>query len=124
MPLNKEPRKQKKKRQPSFTLPKNPYRHHYGTNPQPTKTKGPMVGTWTLLRSSTKQGQGRQDHQGLTRANKGFVTLNDKVSQNLDVQEIGSWMRKQKVFVWGLMSSKERYSWVYHMVYHRVLCIP
>ncbi|KAK2146267.1 hypothetical protein LSH36_621g00020 [Paralvinella palmiformis] len=97
MPHDKEhKRKSKKKRQPSFTLPKNPYNYQYGSTRSTAKKKGPLIGTWTRLRSPGKPGQGLKGHDDKVQNRNGFLKLNEKVSHNLNVQEIGSWMQKQK----------------------------
>ena len=98
MPQDKQHKKKsKKKRQPSFTLPKNPYNYKYGSVRSLSKNKAPLVGTWTRLRTPGKLGQ--RDQNIKDRCKNGFLKLNEKVSQNLDVHEISSWMQKQKVFV-------------------------
>lgn len=101
-------KKSKKRRQPSFTLPKNPYNYKYGSTRSTSKNTGQLVGTWTRLRSPGKLIQKNRD--GKNQNKNGFMKLNEKVSQSLDVQEIGSWMEKQKVAVYVYVCDFEKFT--------------
>ena len=83
--------KKKKKRQPSFTMPKNPHKHRYGSTSS-DQHKGPMVGTWTLMKTRKKEAGAVApvEHRGL-------MNLNSKVSAGLNPSEISTWIRDQKV---------------------------
>lgn len=93
MPWKKDKEKDRKKvqKQPSFTLPKNPYRHRFGVS----QHKGPMVGTWTAL--WTQEAQPRT-HQRSPGKYPGLWNLNDRVVGNLDLGEISLWNKHQKVW--------------------------
>jgi hypothetical protein len=78
----------KKKRQPSFTMPKNPYKHRA---PAPTDADdGRWVGTWSLMRS-------RKVCKEPPPPVRGIMNLNSKISAGLDPSEISTWLREQKV---------------------------
>ncbi|KAI0219497.1 hypothetical protein LSAT2_028969 [Lamellibrachia satsuma] len=79
----------KLKRQPSFSLPRNPYRFQYGAQ----TTGGPMTGTWTAL-SRCQRGVGQTDLK-LNYSN-GLVSLNAQIAQHLSMAEIHEWMRMQR----------------------------
>ena len=90
--LNKKKKKEgkKMKRQPSFSLPRNPYRYKYGAR----TPGGPMVGSWTAL-SRSQQGLAQSDLR-LNYSN-GLMCLNAQIAQDLSMAEINEWMTIQKV---------------------------
>ncbi|KAK2180825.1 hypothetical protein NP493_425g05027 [Ridgeia piscesae] len=90
--LNKKKKKEgkKMKRQPSFSLPRNPFRYKYGAR----TPGGPMVGSWTAL-SRSQQGLAQSDLR-LNYSN-GLMCLNAQIAQDLSMAEINEWMRIQKV---------------------------
>lgn len=53
--------------------------------------KGPMVGTWTMIRTSKKSKNAAQPQI------RGLMNLNSKVSSSLNPEEICTWLREQKV---------------------------
>ena len=85
MPLRKKGKKVK--RTPSFTLPKNPHRYHYGAQ----QNKGPSIGTASLLRTNPNQVNNGCLQFGA------FNDLNSRIAAQLDMQQISTWLREQKV---------------------------
>ncbi|ELU02090.1 hypothetical protein CAPTEDRAFT_224653 [Capitella teleta] len=80
--------KRKKKRQPSFTLPKNPHKFRYGSSP--VLANDDYIGTWTMMRSK------KTSKNPAAPPVKGFMQLNSKISAGLDPGEISTWLRDQK----------------------------
>lgn len=81
MPIKKD---KKKKRQPSFTMGKAP--HEYGTSRNRASIKK-AAGTWTGLKVS-----------GNLRGQR-LLNLNNRIAQNLNMQEISQWVHQQKVYL-------------------------
>ena len=83
----KRSKKNKLERQPSFTVPRNPYKYKYFEKPKAT------VMNWTPFHTSPSA-----HYCGLSSDN--LTDLNQKISTQLsqDMTEISTWFREQKVY--------------------------
>ena len=85
VPILTAKKKCRKKRQPSFTLPKNGPRVRFG---YPEHRRGPVLGTWTALHYHNR-------HLGVNYSR--LMKLNNRISSELDMLEMHSWAREQRV---------------------------
>ena len=95
MPTAKK--KIKKKRKPSFTLPKSPPRPNYAQRPSPYFQNGaPIVGTWnTAFRTSTSKNVRATSHHSrgdrMSMNLNRLMHLNNRVVAKLNMLEINRW---------------------------------
>ena len=94
-------KKKKVKRQPSFTLPRNPYRYQYGAGfyfnqacSNYSKNYCQVTATWGPKK---KPGDGLPRFRFQKSEGDAIYTYNRKISASLDVDEISDWLNKQKV---------------------------